>query len=75
MLWERRQECPDAVPILAVHYEIVVECGEDRAEEVEVWLRKAMVDGMGEALAPPDGGEQPRVPVEVDVKVGKAWSG
>ena len=46
LLWERRDECPGAVPILAVHDEIVVECDEGDAEKVEDWLKKAMVDGM-----------------------------
>ncbi len=35
LLWERRDECRGAVPILAVHDEIVVECDEGEAEKVE----------------------------------------
>ena len=74
LLWERRHECPRAVPILAVHDEIVVECGEDRAKEIEVWLERAMVDGMEAVLSSP-GAEGPSVPVEVETKVGRTWAG
>ena len=40
LLYERRDECPGAVPILAVHDEIVVECDEGEAEKVEAQLLK-----------------------------------
>lgn len=33
LLRERRGECPEAVPILVVHDEIVLECDEGAAEE------------------------------------------
>ena len=46
LLWERRGECPSAVPILVCHDEIVVECDEDRGEEIKRWLEKAMIEGM-----------------------------
>src|SRR5215216_1335006 len=72
-LWERRNECPEAVPILIVHDEIVVECDEGDAEKVEAWLRKAMIDGMNEVLNGP-GAEGPSVPVEVEVESGRTWS-
>jgi len=35
LLWERRYECPGAVPVLAVHDEIVVEVEEDKAEAAQ----------------------------------------
>ena len=38
LLQERRDECPGAVPILAVHDETVVECDADDVEEVKAWL-------------------------------------
>ena len=53
LLHERRDECPGAVPILAVHGEIVVECDEGDAEEVEAWLERAMIDGMDVVLNGP----------------------
>jgi DNA polymerase-1 len=57
--YERRDECPGAVPILAVHDEIVVECGAEAAPEVARWLgdtlRKAVADVLGyEELAGED---------------------
>ncbi len=45
LLHERREECPGATPIPAVHDEIV-ECEETEATEVEAWLKRAMVEGM-----------------------------
>ena len=74
LLWERRAECPDAVPVACVHDEILVECDEDKAEKVEAWLEKVMIDGMDEVLNGPDVGG-PRVPVEVETQIGKTWAG
>ena len=71
-LWERRNECPGVVPILAVHDEIVVECLQDQAEEAEAWLKKAMVDGMDQVLNAPEV-EGPYVPIEVEVSVADNW--
>jgi len=72
-LWERRHECPDALPILAVHDEIVVECDERDAKKVEAWLKKAMIDGMDEVVngLKADG---PPVPIEVETKASKTWA-
>jgi DNA polymerase I len=74
LLWERRHECPGAVPILVVHDEIVVESLQDQAEEAETWVKKAMVHGMGEIVngAKVDG---PLVPIDVDVEILKSWGG
>jgi DNA polymerase-1 len=71
-LWESRDECPGARPILAVHDEIVVECDERDAKKVEFWLRKAMIDGMDEVVngLKADG---PTVPIEVEVECGRSW--
>jgi hypothetical protein len=51
-LWERRGECPGAVPILAVHDEIVVEVDKDKAEEAQTWLKAAMVETLPAACWP-----------------------
>jgi DNA polymerase-1 len=67
LLWERRAECPGAVPVLAVHDEIVVECNADRADAAAAWLKQAMLDGMA-PLADP-------VPVAVEVTVAPTWGG
>jgi DNA polymerase-1 len=74
LLYERRGECPGAVPILAVHDEVVVECPEEQAQEVKAWLVKAMVDGMDEVLnSGPDTDNLERVPVKVEVEVVDSW--
>src|SRR5215203_1602283 len=68
LLYERRDECPRAVPILAVHDEIVVECNEKDVEKAEAWLKKAMIDGMDEVvnILKVDG---TLVPIEVEARV------
>ncbi len=74
LLYERRDECPGAVPILAVHDEIVVECPEEQAEEVKAGLVKALVDGMEEVLnSGLDTDNLERVPVKVEVEVVDSW--
>jgi DNA polymerase-1 len=50
LLCERRDKCPEAVPILVCHDEIVVECDEDRGEETKRWLEKVMIEGMDTVL-------------------------
>jgi DNA polymerase-1 len=65
LLWERRAECPGAVPVLAVHDEVVIECAVDQADAASAWLKQAMLDGMAPLVAP--------VPVEVEVNVGRTW--
>jgi DNA polymerase I len=65
LLWERRAACPAAVPVLAVHDEIVVECPEGEADAAMAWLKAAMVDAMAPLVAP--------VPVGVEVKAGRTW--
>ncbi len=72
LLHERREECHGAVPILAVHDEVVVECGQERTAEAEAWLKGAMIDGMETVVNGPEV-EGPRVPIEVEIKSGKAW--
>jgi DNA polymerase-1 len=67
LLWERRDECPGAVPVLFVHDEVVVECDADRANTAAAWLSRAMVDGMTPLIAP--------VPVAVEVMTAPTWGG
>ncbi len=74
LLHERRDECPGAVPILAVHDEIVVECDGGDAEKVKAWLEKAMLDGMDEVINAPGAGG-PAVPLGVEVTSGRTWAG
>jgi DNA polymerase I-like protein with 3'-5' exonuclease and polymerase domains len=67
LLWERRDQAPGAFPILAVHDEIVFEADADQADAVAGWLKAAMVDAMAPLVEP--------VPVEVEVRVTRAWGG
>ncbi len=69
LLWERRNECPGAAPILAVHDEIVVECDADKAQEAKEWLVRVMKDGMDAVVNT----EEPYVPIEVEASVSKTW--
>jgi len=69
LLFERRDECPGATPILAVHDEIVVECDEGEAEKVEACLKKAMRDGMDAVI----NASEPHVPIEVETSVSQTW--
>jgi DNA polymerase-1 len=67
LLWERRGDCPGAVPVLAVHDEIVVECEQGRAAAAGAWLKQTMLDAMAPLIDP--------VPVEVEVKAAPTWGG
>jgi DNA polymerase-1 len=70
LLWERRGECPRAVPILACHDEVVVECVAERAAEAKVWLKKAMIEGMEAVL---NGTDEVDVPVEAEARIARSW--
>jgi DNA polymerase-1 len=67
LLWERRAECPNAEPVLAVHDEVVVEVPEADAGAARAWVEKCMTDAMAPLIDP--------VPVEVESKVGRTWGG
>jgi DNA polymerase-1 len=70
LLWERRNECPGAVPVLVCHDEVVVECEAEQAADVRAWLEKAMIEGMEEVL---NGTDEVHVPVEVEVRIARSW--
>src|SRR5262249_24122451 len=67
LLWERKEQCPGAFPVLAVHDEIVVECDAAESEAVAGWLKQAMVDAMAPLIEP--------VPVEVEPKIAQTGGG
>jgi hypothetical protein len=69
LLWERRDECPGAVPILVCHDEVVVECDAVRAAEVKVWLEKAMIEGMEAVL---DNAHEVDTPVEAEARIARS---
>jgi DNA polymerase I len=70
LLWERRSECPGAVPVLVCHDEIVVECDAEQAPGTKTWLEKAMAEGMDTVLNSTDEGH---VPVEVEGRIVRSW--
>jgi DNA polymerase-1 len=72
LLWERRGECPGAIPILVCHDEIVVECDAEQAVDVPAWLEKAMVEGMDVVL---NNADEVRTPVEIDTRIASSWGG
>ena len=67
LLWETRHKCADAAPVLVVHDEIVIECPTEKAEEAKTWLTGNMERAMKSLLT--------HVPVQVDAKVSRDWSG
>jgi DNA polymerase-1 len=67
LLYERRDQCPGAFPVLAIHDEIVVEADVGQEGKASAWLKGAMIDGMAPLIDP--------VPCEVDVTVGRTWGG
>jgi DNA polymerase-1 len=70
LLWERRDECPGARPVIVCHDEIVVECDAGQAEGVKAWLERAMIEGMDAAL---NNVGEAQVPVEVESRVVSSW--
>jgi DNA polymerase-1 len=65
LLWERREGCPGAFPVLFVHDEIVIEVDEGQALAAADWLKQAMLDGMAPVLG--------SVPCEVEAKIVPTW--
>ena len=70
LLWERRGECPGAVPVIICHDEVVVECDAEQAANAKVWLEKAMVDGMEAVLNSKD---EVDIPIEVEARMTTSW--
>jgi DNA polymerase-1 len=67
LLWERRAEAPSAVPVLAVHDELVIECDANCAKETADWLRQCMADAMAPLIDP--------VAIGVEVTTCQTWNG
>jgi len=72
LLWERKDECPGAEPVLVCHDEVVVECDLEQAADGKAWLEKAMIDGMDTVV---NGTDERHVPVEVEARVARGWGG
>ena len=75
LMWQRRGDCPgatathevEAVPVLFVHDEVVIEVPEERAEAAREWLIGCLKDGM-QPLAE-------EVPIEVEAVIAISWGG
>jgi DNA polymerase-1 len=67
LLWETRERCPSATPVLFVHDEIVIEVDVDEAEMASDWLVDCMTRGMQQFLQ--------KVPVVVETSIARDWSG
>ncbi len=67
LLWETRDRCPAARPMLLVHDEIVLECRAADVDTEQGWLVDCMTQGMQAVLR--------QVPVEVGATICRDWSG
>jgi hypothetical protein len=70
LLWERRDECPGAIPVLVCYDEVVVECDAEQAADAKVWLDKAMIEGMDAVVNDTD---EEHVLVEVEAQIARSW--
>jgi DNA polymerase I len=70
LLWERRDECPGAVPVLVCHDEVVVECDAEQAAAAKAWLERVMIEGMNTVV---NGTDEVDVPVEVEAHIARHW--
>jgi DNA polymerase I-like protein with 3'-5' exonuclease and polymerase domains len=69
-LRERSDECPEAVPVLVCHDEVVIECDIEQAAHVKAWLERAMIEGMQAVL---NGTGEVHVSVEVEARIARSW--
>jgi DNA polymerase-1 len=65
LLWQRRGQCPGAIPVAFVHDEVVLEWPSDQADAAAAYLVAAMRDGMTPAVAP--------CPLVVEATAGPSW--
>ncbi|HKH39525.1 MAG TPA: hypothetical protein VKA82_20395 [Rubrobacter sp.] len=68
LLWERRGECPGAVPMLVCHDEVIVECDAQQERDVKAWLEKGMIEGMEAVL---NGTDEVNTAVEAEVRIAR----
>ena len=70
LLWERRDECPGAIPVLVCHDEVIVECEAKQAADSKAWFERTMIEGMDEVL---NGTDEAGVPVEIEARIARSW--
>ncbi len=66
-LWESRDRWPSAVPVMAVHDELVVECAAKDGDSVAAWVTECMEAGMQRVVR--------AVPIAVESSVRASWAG
>jgi DNA polymerase-1 len=64
-LWDSREAHPGAFPVLTVHDEVVIERGEDEAEEVAAWLGETLRRAVGRVLGHPELAREDAVEVTI----------
>jgi hypothetical protein len=70
LLWERKDQCPGAVPTLVCHDEVVVECDIEQAVAAKAWLGGAMIESMAAVI---NGMGRAPIPVEVEARIARSW--
>jgi DNA polymerase I-like protein with 3'-5' exonuclease and polymerase domains len=65
-----RGECPEAVPVLVCHDEVVVECNAEQAADAKAWLENAMIEGIDAVV---NSAGKVRVPVKVEARIARSW--
>jgi DNA polymerase I len=68
--WERRDQCPRAIPVLVCHDEVVVECGAEQPVDAKAWLKEAMIEGI---VADLNSTDQIHVPVKTETRIARRW--
>jgi len=66
-LWRTRSRFPSAVPVLAVHDELVMQCDAQDAAGVGVWVVECLQQGMARFV--------PGLTVRVEVSISGSWAG
>ena len=57
--------------VLVCHYEIVVVCDAEQADDTRMWLERAMIDGMADML---NGLGEVQVPITVESRIANSWA-
>jgi DNA polymerase-1 len=70
LVYHRLKDFDDAYIVASIHDELLVECYEGDAEAVKGVLEGAMLEAADEIV----NADEPRVKIEVDVKISKKWT-
>jgi DNA polymerase-1 len=67
-LFKDRKAFPSAVVVNCIHDELLIECDREEAEDVKLWVKRHMEDGMQEAV-------KHKTSTPVEVHIGQSWGG